>query len=116
MIIGVGVDNMELGRFERAAKSQRFLAKCFTDTELDLARRKGRGELNFLAGNFAAKEAIVKAIGTGFRFWPRDIEVLRDGLGRPVCYYDVGGRLHVSISHSRENVVAIAIIESVNEV
>ena len=76
---------------------------------------------NVIAGNFAAKEAISKAIGTGFRgFGLKDIEVLRDELGKPVVnlsdkiykLLDVKEfNMHISISHSKENAIAYAVME-----
>ena len=76
-----------------------------------------------VAGNFAAKEAISKAIGTGFRgFGLKDIEVLRDELGKPVVnlsekIYKLLDRkdfnMHISISHNKENAIAYAVMEAI---
>ena len=75
-----------------------------------------------LAGDFACKEAVAKCFGTGFRgFRPIDIEVLRDELGKPyvvlhgaarTLYEQLGGHsIQVSISDTKELVIAFAILE-----
>ena len=71
--------------------------------------------------NFAAKEAVSKALGTGFRgFGLLDIEVLRDDKGKPIVIlsdriYEMlplnNFNIHISISHSRENAIAYAVME-----
>ena len=75
-----------------------------------------------LAGDFACKEAVAKCFGTGFRgFRPIDVEVLRDELGKPyivlhggarTLFEELGGRsIQVSISDTKELVIALAILE-----
>jgi holo-[acyl-carrier protein] synthase len=76
-----------------------------------------RGEI--AAGIFAAKEAVAKALGTGFDgFGPGDIEILPDAKGRPVCRLmggalaaTGGGRMHVSVTHEGGMAAATAIWE-----
>lgn len=74
------------------------------------------------AGNFAAKEAAAKALGTGFRgFGPREVEILRDSLGRPELYFHGKAALraeelgvsaaHVTISDDAEYAVAFVVLE-----
>ena len=89
MIVGVGTDMVEIGRMEKACGRPSFLDRVFTEEE----RRQAGGKISRLAGDFAVKEAVSKVLGTGFRgFWPSDVEVLRDELGKPyVCLY--GGAL-----------------------
>ena len=116
MIYGIGTDIVEINRFERITET--FFKKTYTPDEILLFKSKPSS----LAGNFAAKEAVAKALGTGFRgFSPRDIEILRSALGTPtVTLY--GGALalfnelklkniQVSISHSKGNACAFAIAE-----
>ena len=119
-ILDIGVDIIEIHRIkEILEKNPRFLEKTFTDKEIEYFRKKGfRAET--IAGNFAAKEAISKSIGTGIRrFKLRDIEVIRDELGKPIvktynnleqiCIdYNVS-EIKVSISHCNEYAVANAI-------
>ncbi|GAB6168514.1 holo-ACP synthase [Clostridium carnis] len=121
MIIGIGTDIIEIERIEKAVKrTPNFLEKLFTKRELELFRSKGmRAEV--IAGNFAAKEAISKALGTGVRgFSLRDIEVLRDDLGKPVAFLgrfinDILGdkkyKLNISISHNNTSAIAFAVLE-----
>ena len=121
MIIGIGIDIIEINRIEKVIlRTSSFIEKSFTNNEIEYFKSKGlKG--NVIAGNFAAKEAISKALGTGFRgFGLQDIEVLRDELGKPVVnlshkiykLLDIKEfNIHVSISHSKENAIAYAVME-----
>ena len=123
MIIGIGTDIIEISRIEKAImRTSSFIEKSFTSKEIEYFKLKGlKG--NVIAGNFAAKEAISKALGTGFRgFGLQDIEVLRDELGKPVVnlshkIYKLLGikefKMYVSISHSKENAIAYAVMEAI---
>jgi holo-[acyl-carrier protein] synthase len=121
MIIGIGTDIIEINRIEKAVKrTNSFIGKSFTDKEIEYFKSKGFKD-NVIAGNFAAKEAVSKALGTGFRgFGLKDIEVLRDELGKPVVnlsnkiirMLDIKEfNMHISISHSRENAIAYVVME-----
>lgn len=121
MIIGIGTDIIEIERIEKAMKNTRgFLTKIFTEKEIDLFNSKNmRAEV--VAGNFAAKEAISKALGTGVRgFSLNEIEVLRDELGKPIAKLsnniekilcNKNYRLSISISHCNTFATAFAILE-----
>lgn len=121
MIIGIGTDIIEIYRIEKVInRTKSFIEKSFTYREIEYFNLQGfKG--NVIAGNFAAKEAVSKALGTGFRgFGLKDIEVLRDNLGKPIVYLsdNIYSRLnirefniHVSISHSKENAIAYAVME-----
>ena len=121
MIIGIGIDIIEISRIEKVIKrTNSFVEKSFTDSEIQYFKLKGlKG--NVIAGNFAAKEAISKAMGTGFRgFGLKDIEVLRDDLGKPIVnlsdkIYKLLDRkefnMHISISHNKEHAIAYAVME-----
>ena len=122
MIIGIGTDIIEIDRIENAInKNNNFLEKVFTPKEIEMFRsRNMRSEV--MAGNFAAKEAVSKALGTGFRgFSLTDIEVLRDELGKPIVFLskdiedliNVDYRLNISISHNKTSAMAFAILEEV---
>lgn len=123
MIMGIGTDIIEIDRIEKAVKSTKlFIDKLFTEKEITMFESRGfKSEI--IAGNFAAKEAISKALGTGFRnIGLKDIEVLRDDLGKPVVnlsnnVYDILKRrdinMHLSISHNRTSAIAYAVIEVV---
>lgn len=106
-IKGLGVDIVEIDRVMRAAQNPRFLKKIFSEREIEYF--KGRNmNMATIAGSFAAKEACVKALGSGFvGLPPKNVEVLRDCHGKP---YIVCGRedlnFLVSISHCRDYAVA----------
>ena len=119
-ILDIGVDIIELYRIKYLiSKSSKFLERIFTDREIEYFKSKGfRAET--IAGNFAAKEAISKSIGTGIRkFNLRDIEVLRDELGKPIvktynnfkqiCIDYSISEIKVSISHCKDYAIANAI-------
>lgn len=122
MILGVGIDIVEIKRIKSAIESnEKFLEKIFTSTELEyLKSRNLRPE--YVAGRFAAKEAVAKALGTGFRgFDFKDIEIDRTTLGKPIVILKGKAKLiakkegqysiHLSISHGEDSAVAYAILE-----
>ena len=120
-ILGIGIDIIEIDRIEKVLKrTPRFLERNFTEKEIEYFKENNfRSES--IAGNFAAKEAISKAIGTGIRgFNLKDIEVLRDHLGKPIvntynnlkeiCIKYSVKEIKVSISHSENYAVANSLI------
>ena len=120
MIRGIGTDIVETDRISRAIKKDYFLKRAFTDSEI--AMTKERNTDVFLAGNFAVKEAFVKALGIGFRgIGLKDLEVLRDKYGKPfirICnpenihLMDINEKnIYVSISNTNSLVVAMVVIE-----
>lgn len=128
MIVGIGLDVVELGRMEKllaGSAGSRFAARVLTDAEL--ARYEtlaGRRAAEFAAGRFAAKEAVVKALGCGIgaAVGFRDVEVLPDGAGRPICrlspeawerlgMIEANHRIHVAITHERSLAAATAMVE-----
>ena len=122
MIRGIGVDVVELARISEVVEKwgDRFLRKVFTDGELSYARSK-KFPIHHIAGRFAAKEAVAKALATGWSggFRWKDVEVKNDASGKPAIelHGDVRelfatSNILVSISHSETVVVAAAVIES----
>ncbi len=118
MIAGIGTDICDIRRIEKAVKKSCFLEKVYTKKEIE----QSKGRSNSLAGNFAVKEAVSKALGTGFRgFGPQQIEVLRQESGAP--YVQLYGkaleimeekgidRFFVSISHEKEYAIAYVVAE-----
>jgi holo-[acyl-carrier protein] synthase len=123
VIIGVGIDIVEIRRIENAVeRNHNFIDKLFNKEEVEyLKSRDFRPE--YVAGRFAAKEAVSKALGTGFRgFSFKDIVVDRTTLGKPVVilkgkakmiaqkYGDY--KIHLSISHGEDNAIAYAVLET----
>lgn len=115
--IGIGNDIIEINRIEKAIKKINFITKVFTENEIKLFEIKGK-RTEFFAGRFAAKEAVSKALGTGFRaFSLTDIEILNDSLGKPyvifknsIDFYNKKYFIDISISHCKEYATAVAII------
>lgn len=121
MIIGIGTDIIEIERIENAINTnKKFLDKLFTKEENILFESKAM-RTEVIAGNFAAKEAVSKALGTGIRdFSFKDIEILRDELGKPVAKLNENVeskiesksyKLNISISHNNTSAIAFAILE-----
>ena len=120
MILGVGTDIIEISRIAGAA-TESFLKKYFTNEEI-FRYQQMKNSAPSIAADFAAKEAVAKAIGTGFRgFSSNEIEIGRDELGRPfVCTYgrcaDICRQkgienFYISLSHCKEFAVAYTIAE-----
>lgn len=122
LIIGIGTDIIEINRIREAiAKNTKFIDKLFSKNEQQyLISRNMRAE--FVAGRFAAKEAVAKALGTGFSgFEFKDIEIDRTAAGKPIVVLKGKAKqiaqkhgdykVHLSISHGTDNAIAYAILE-----
>jgi len=126
-ILGTGIDIIEIERIKKAInKNNKFLERIYTKKEIEYFKQKGY-KAQTIAGNFAAKEAISKAFGTGIRGYNfKDVEILRNSLGKPVVkmyneLYELSEKLEIkeiilSISHSKDYAVANAIITTRKEV
>jgi holo-[acyl-carrier protein] synthase len=121
-IVAHGIDLVETGRVAGMLKEHgdRFLDKVFTPAEVAYARST-RNEVEKLSGRFAAKEAILKLVGTGWRgkiAWT-DIEVINNHLGQPVVTLhgevakiaaDMGiSQISISITHTANFAIASAV-------
>jgi holo-[acyl-carrier protein] synthase len=125
MIVSIGIDIVEVYRIrETLARTPRFGERVFTDRERAYCDAKGAAAAQSYAARFAAKEAFLKALGTGWRgkiTW-HDMEILNDDLGVP--RFEANGearrlltemnatRIHLSISHTTEHAVAQVILEN----
>lgn len=118
MIYGIGTDLIEVERVKKAYEKESFRKKIFTEQEQQLIAENAQRA----AGNFAVKESVVKAFGTGFgKISAGDIEVLREPSGKP--YVVLHGpakelaeaehilRIHVSISNLKELAVGYVVME-----
>ena len=124
MIVSIGIDIIEVYRIGRAiARTPRFAAKVYTVAEREYCDAKRSAAPASYAGRFAAKEAFLKAIKTGWRgkiSW-HDVEIAADESGAPSLklsgealsiFERIGGkRIHLSIAHTSEYAVAEVIIE-----
>ena len=124
--IGIGVDIVENKRVRSSIKNKKFINRTYGKKEI-LVSKKIINKTNYLSKRFAAKEALAKAIGTGFRdkLNLKDIEVLNNSLGKP--YYVVSNKikriikkkmkvnnfvLFLSISDEKKYSIAFAIIQT----
>lgn len=122
-IVGHGVDIVEVTRIRQMLErhEDQFLDRCFTPREQADATAAGKRREERLAGRFAAKEAVLKALGTGWRHgiaWT-DIEVIPDDAGKPTLSItgqaqafakSLGAEVwHLSISHTETHAIASAI-------
>ncbi len=106
-IKGVGIDIIEIRRVGKAAENPRFFEKMFTEREMEFFRSRNMN-ISTIAASFAAKEAYVKALGTGFGGEsPKSVEILRDDKGKPFIVSDRKDmNFFVSVSHCRDYAVA----------
>lgn len=115
-IFGIGVDQVDIERIMKACEKKSFLEKYFSiEEQVLIDKRKTRA-----AANFAGKEAVVKAFGTGFSgICPEEVEILRNEMGAP--YVKLTGnarkiaqefnisRIHISLTDTRTIAAAYAI-------
>ena len=121
MVEGIGVDIIEIARVRKSIETlgERFLTKVFTTREIEYCSGKNNRYQHF-AARFAAKEAVSKALSTGWagEFRWKDVEVMNDPSGQPriTLHGPLRDRLQaslvlVSMSHSHTHVVAMAVIQ-----
>ncbi|MFA6850053.1 MAG: holo-ACP synthase [Selenomonadaceae bacterium] len=121
MIVGTGIDIIEIKRVRKAIESQKFVQRVFTQKEIVYCESRGVQAAASYAARFAGKEAIMKALGTGLRKGSLvEIEILSDALGCPTvslngyfCELAQEKRvtdIHISLSHAREYAAAQAIL------
>ncbi len=124
MIFGVGTDIVELSRVQATYErfGEHFVDRLLMDEERELFI-DNKWPVRFLAMRFAAKEATVKAMGTGFRhgMWIRDVGVVGNDWGRPLVIYSERGQgvcdnlgigaSHVSLTDDAGLIIAFAVVE-----
>ncbi len=109
----IGVDIIEIDRVQQIIEEfgEVFLKKVYSDAEISYCNSNAKPPQHF-AARFAAKEAIAKALGTGFNkeLLLKDIEIRNDKNGKPVVYFKgiPDHRFLISVSHSEHYVVAVA--------
>jgi holo-[acyl-carrier protein] synthase len=124
MITGVGIDVVHVERMERWQKKAGLMERYFHPNELATAASRGSSAVLSLAARFAAKEAFGKALGTGLSgIILKDIIVINRHNGRPeiqvhgtaeTALKNAGAnRIHVSLTHERDNAVAMVVLERV---
>ncbi|MFP4028298.1 MAG: holo-ACP synthase [Candidatus Brocadiia bacterium] len=124
MIVGVGVDIIKVSRVKRIVEEhgERFLNRVYSEDEISYCRRCARPAERY-ATRFAAKEAVLKALGVGWQNGTRfhDVEVSNDSLGAPSIALTGRSKeiskqlgvtqIHISLSHDREYAIAHAVAE-----
>ena len=83
MIKGMGLDLCEISRMEKLITDERFMKRYFNQGEIGYIHSKGKGAAQTMAGIYAAKEALSKALGTGITFDLRDISIFHNEAGQP---------------------------------
>ncbi len=121
MIAGVGIDLCEISRMEKLIQDERFLVRFFNTEEQAYIREKGKSGAQSMAGIFAAKEALAKALGVGIAADIREICVKHDANGAP--YYSLSGEyarfaevrrisgFFLSITHEAGMAAAVCVAE-----
>lgn len=117
-VVGIGVDITETEKLYKALQKESFVKKCYTSKEQELINKRKSSAVC----NFAGKEAVSKALGTGFlKFFPKDVEILREENGKP--YINLYGnakkianelgitKFHISISDIKEIAIAYVVAE-----
>jgi holo-[acyl-carrier protein] synthase len=123
MIFGTGIDIIEVHRIQTVMERDiGFREKIFTEGEIAYCEKMKNKYQNY-AARFSAKEAFLKAIGTGWRFGIRfaDIDVYHDEFGKPLirltgkaeelALRDGITKIHVSLSHLKEMATAVVVLE-----
>lgn len=127
MIFGIGTDLVEQSRIQQSFDrfGDRFVKRLLLDEELR-SFEKQSNPARFLAMRFAAKEAVVKAMGTGFAhgIWVRDVGTIPNSRGRPEIIYSVRGEAmcrklgigegHISLTDEAGFIVAFAVLLKAN--
>ncbi|WP_372660497.1 holo-ACP synthase [Cohnella sp.] len=128
MIVGIGLDVVELERMAKLLAGpgkDKFASRVLTKQEyIGWMSLQPRRALEYISGRFAAKEAVVKALGCGIGAIVgfKDIEVLPDERGKPICTLSIASlnrlgwegqiiKLHLAITHERSLAAATALIE-----
>jgi holo-[acyl-carrier protein] synthase len=122
MIAGIGVDVVHVSRMKRWRKTSGLLERYFHPDELKEALSKGSGVELSLAARFAAKEAFGKALGKGLAgIVLKDIMVKNRHNGQPEIVVSGtafsalknsgAGRIHISLTHERDNAIAMVVLE-----
>ncbi|GHV13991.1 holo-[acyl-carrier-protein] synthase [Spirochaetia bacterium] len=124
MIVGIGVDVVHVHRLERWPAIPGLLERYFHADEIAAVLAKGGGAILSLAAHFAAKEAFGKALGTGLAgIALKDIMVMNQHNGQPtVRLFNTAldalcrsgaNRVHISLTHERDNAIAMVVLEKV---
>ena len=122
MIFGIGIDQIEVSRVKKSVQSDHFKNKIFTEAEINYSEKTAKSAEHY-AARFAAKEAFLKALGTGWRgkLAFNQIEIVNNELGKP--FFQLYGEakkkienlninsMHLSLTHVKDFATAMVILE-----
>lgn len=122
MIFGIGCDIVDVSRIKKAIANERFVNRVFAEKEIVYCAERGEQAAQSFAARFAAKEAFLKALGTGLREGKlTDICVVNDELGKPELLLsgtfgemvEAKGikHLHLTLSHTKDVATAYVVLE-----
>jgi holo-[acyl-carrier protein] synthase len=127
MVTGIGIDIVEVRRISKALEgSGAMVRRVFTPEEISYCAGRKQNQYEHFAGRFAAKEAALKALGTGWQGGIRwtDVEVSVNEMGKPqlgfhgkaLQLFQKSGakRAMLSITHSKEHAVAVVVLETLD--
>ena len=112
VVVGVGIDLVDIARIAHAMRNPRFVPKVLTEREEAYCKNAQQ-----VAGRWAAKEAVIKAVGIPMLM--RDIEILNDPLGQPhvvirdLRFDSARLRVFVSLTHEKTHAAGVAVVERV---
>ena len=125
MIYGIGTDLVDMDRIKKMKSISTFAKKILGELEFqEFTALAGKAQEYYLGKQFAGKEAYVKALGTGFRnpIFPKDIQILRNSLGKPEVFLSAGAKSHVqdlgiitshvSLADESNHLIAFAVLET----
>lgn len=123
MIKGIGCDVIEIDRVSKAIARASFVERVYSPAEIAYCQSRGKQAAASFAARFAAKEAVLKALGTGLRGGElKEIEVWSDALGKPSIrlsgyHFELAEKLgvkqiHLSLTHGRDVAMAYVILEA----
>ncbi len=121
MILSTGIDIVEIKRIQIGYDryQEKYLERIFSEKEIEIIKSRKAGMIPTMAGKFAAKEALIKALDSILEddVFLKDIEILNKPSGRPYVQFNSrlqpkleGRKVDISISHERNYAVAVAIL------
>ena len=126
-IIGVGVDIVENNRFKKLIKKKKFINRICSSKEINILKKKSN-KILYLSKRFSAKEAFVKALGSGFRnkLCFNDISILNNKRGKPYFLFNqkiknilknryklIKFKAHLSLSDEKKHSVSYVILQKI---
>ncbi len=126
-IIGIGVDIIENNRFKKLIKKKKFINRICSSKEINNLKKKNN-KISYLSKRFSAKEAFVKALGSGFRnkLCFNDISILNDKRGKPYFLFNqkiknilrnkyklIKFKAHLSLSDEKKHSISYVILQKI---